>query len=181
LKQGFREDVVRLRNALIFAVFSLLLAGCGTSQVSSVGVSTGEKIPVRSIAMMPGGGLLADAVAVELSNRGFTIVDSAATTNLMVRLNMNELEVSQPQGLAKLRGQGIDAVLMVRAAGSYDGQPQSASARMTSTNDGRLIAGTTWQNGFGGQAGSIADRVMRQGLSQAANQIANEITARIKS
>lgn len=170
------------KKALIAGVLGCgIVAGCGTSQVSSIAPATQERIQVRSIAMMPGGGLLADAVAVELSNRGFNIVDSATTTNLMVRLNMNELEVSQPQGLAKLRGQGIDAVLMVKSSGSYDGQPQSASARMTSTADGRLIAGTTWQNGFGGVAGSIADRVMRQGLSQAANQIANEITARIKT
>lgn len=169
-----------IRTLLAIFVSLSVLSGCAASQVSSTGPTSGPSVEVKSIAMMPGGGLLADAVAVELSNRGFTIIDSASTTNLMVRLNINEIEIAQPQGLAKLRGQGIDAVLMVRAAGSYDGQPQSASARMTSTVDGRLIAGTTWQNGFGGQAGSIADRVMRQGLSQAAAQIANEITSRIK-
>jgi hypothetical protein len=134
---------------------------------------------VRTIAILPGGGLLADAVAVELLNRGFTVIDAAATSNLMIRLNMNEIEIARPEGLAKFKGQGIEALLVVRAAGGYDAQPQSASARTTSTVDGRLLAGTTWQNGFGGQAGSIADRVMWQGLSQAASQFAGAIAKQI--
>jgi hypothetical protein len=129
--------------------------------------------------MMPGGGLLADAVGVELSSRGFTIIDPAATSSMMVRLNMNEVEIAQPVGLSKFKGQGIDALLVVRGAGGYDDQPQSASARMSSTENGALIAGVTWQNGFGGEAGSIMDRVMRKGLSQAAREIADQLVARI--
>jgi hypothetical protein len=163
----------------IFLCLGLALAGCSTAQVSSFSSPQVPKVPIKTIAMMPGGGLLADAVAVELANRGLTIIDPASTSNMMVRLNLNEIEISRPEGLAKLKSQGVDAVLIVKAAGGYDEQPQSASARMTSTGDGRLIAGTTWQNGFGGQAGSIADRVMRQGLSQAASQIANELTSKI--
>ena len=50
---------------------------------------------------------------------------------------------------------------------------------MTSTENGALIAGVTWQNGFGGQAGSVVDRVMRKGLSQAASEIANELAAQV--
>lgn len=165
----------------IAIVASIALAGCGTSQVSTLQSSNAQKVAVKTIAMMPGGGLLADAVAIELSNKGFTIIDPAGTSSLMVRLNLNEVEISRPEGLGKLRSQGIDAVLVVRAAGGYDQQPQSASARLNSTADGQLLAGTTWQNGFGGRAGSMADRVMRQGLSQAAAQIANEIAARIQA
>ena len=153
------------------------VSACGGAHVSSVAVATtGPKVAVKSIAMMPGGGVLADAVAVELLSRGFTVIDGAATSSMMIRLNLNEIEISRPEGLAKFKDQGIDAVLSVRAVGGYDQQPQSASARMTSTADGRLLAGTTWQNGFGGQAGSVADRVMRQGLSQAAGEIATALT-----
>jgi hypothetical protein len=43
---------------------------------------------------------------------------------------------------------------------------------------GHLLAGTTWQNGFGGQAGSIAD-VMRQGLTQAAAEIAKALAKQV--
>jgi len=125
--------------------------------------------------MAPSGGLLADAVAVELSNQGYTVIDAADMSQLMIRMNMNEIEIAQPQGLSRLRSQGVDALLTVRAAGGYDGQPQSASARVNSTHTGRVIAGVTWQNGWGGMAGSIADRTMRQGLSEAAREIAGSL------
>ena len=93
----------------------------------------------------------------------------------MVRLNMNEVEVQRPENLSKFRAQGIDAFLSVRASGSYDGQPQGASARVVSTDNGRLLAGVTWQNAWGGMAGSIADRTMRKGLNEAAVEIANAL------
>jgi hypothetical protein len=136
--------------------------------------------PVKAIALAPDGGLLADAVGVELSNKGFTVVDSVATSKLMVRLNLNEIEIARPEGLAKLKDQGIDAFLTVRAAGGYDQQPQSASARVNSTHTGQVIAGISWQNGWGGQAGSIADRTMRKGLAEAASDIANALVQTIR-
>ncbi|MGG5819358.1 hypothetical protein [Falsiroseomonas sp. HW251] len=161
------------RRSLLSASLALTaLAGCGGSQVSSVPVVSGPAHPVRAIAIMPGGGLLADAVAVEISNRGYTVIDGSDTSRLMARLNLNEVEIARPEGLARLREQGIDAVLTVRAAGGYDQQPQSASARVNSTQSGRVISGVTWQNGWGGRAGSIADRTMRKGLGEAAREIA---------
>jgi hypothetical protein len=42
------------------------------------------KVTVKTIAIMPSRGLLADAVAAELMNHGFTIIDAAATSNLMI-------------------------------------------------------------------------------------------------
>ena len=99
---------------------------------------------------------------------------------MMVRLNLNEVELSSPKGLGKHKEQGIDATLVVKAAGGYDQQPQSASARMVSTENGSMIAGVTWQNGFGGAEGSVADRVMRKGLSQAASDIAGELASRLR-
>jgi hypothetical protein len=143
-------------------------------------VANQTKQAVKVIAFGPGGGLLADAVGVELSNRGFTVIDSATTSSMMVRMNMNEVEISRPEGLEKLKNQGIDALLIVRASGSYDQTPQSASARMNSTLNGQVIAGVTWQNGFGGGAGSAADRVMRKGLSEAAAEIAGALVERVK-
>jgi len=155
---------------------ALFLGGCGFSQTSSAPVA--QRVPVNTIAMMPGGGILADAVAVELSSRGFKIIDPAATSSLIVRLRLKEIEITQIAGLSRFKSQGIDAVLVVRAVG-YDQQPQSASVRMTSTESGALIAGVTWQNGFGGEAGSVVDRVMRKGLSQAASEIANQLAAQV--
>lgn len=156
----------------------LLIGGCASSKVSSMALAA-VKQSVRVIALTPGGGLMADAVGVELANRGFTIIDPSSTSNMMIRLNLNEVEVAKPEGLTKLREQGIDALLIVRTVGGYDQQPQSASARMNSTQSGQLLAGVTWQNGYGGMAGSPADRVMRKGLSEAAIEIADALAARV--
>jgi hypothetical protein len=89
-------------------------------------------VPVKVIAMDPGGGLLADAVGVELSNRDYTVIDSAETSKMMTRLGIDEVEVQMPEALSKLKAHGIDAWLTVKSAGGNDGSPQSASARMNS-------------------------------------------------
>ena len=166
--------------AILSLSLMLFIGGCVSSMISEAPVSTVPTHKVQAIAMAPGGGLMADAVAVELVNRGFTVIDSASTSNLLVRLNLNEVEVMQPDGLAKLKEQGIDAFLTVRAAAGYDGLPESVSARMNSTYTGRVLAGITWQNGRGCAAGSPCDRFMRKGLSEAAREIADALSKRIE-
>ncbi|SFN45090.1 hypothetical protein SAMN05216386_1021 [Nitrosospira briensis] len=156
----------------------IVTTGCATSKMSSAPMASQVKHSVSVIALAPGGGLLTDAVGIELANRGFTIIDPSSTSSMMVRLNLDEIEISRPEGLAKLKDQGIDAFLIVRAAGGYDQQPQSASVRMNSTHNGKLLAGITWQNGYGGMAGSPADRIMRKGLSESA--IATALSERVK-
>ena len=165
---------------LMFAFSAVFLVGCASSKISSAPIASRAKHQVKVIAFSPGGGLLSDAVGVELANRGFTVIDSSTTSNMMIRLNLIEIEISRPEGLAKLKDQGIDALLVVRGGGGYDQNPQSASARMNSTHNGQVLAGATWQNGYGGQAGSPADRVMRKGLSDAASEIAAALADRVK-
>jgi len=159
---------------------ALFLTGCASSKVSSLPVSNQAKHTVKVIAFAPGGGLLADSVGVELSNRGFTVIDASTTSSMMVRLNLNEIEIARPEGLAKFKDQGIDAILTVRGGGGYDQLPQSVSARMNSTHNGQVLAGVTWQNGYGGAAGSPVDRVMRKGLAEAAAEIATALADRVK-
>ena len=169
------------RGLIPALIVALSAVGCATSKISASPTHGSLSSPVKVIALDPGGGLLADAVSVELSNAGFTVIDSAATSRLMVRLNIDEVEITTPVGLGKLRSQGVDAYLTVRAAGGYDQQPQSASARVNSTETGQVIVGITWQNGWGGQAGSIMDRIMRKGLSAAAAEIADALSKNLRS
>ncbi len=164
--------------SLFFTV--ALISGCSTSKISALPVTGQPTHSVKVIAFMPGSGLVADAVGVELSNRGFTIIDSTTVSSMMVRLNINEIEITRPEGLAKLKAQGIDATLVVRSSSSSDNQPESASARMNSTTNGQVIAGVTWQNGYGCEARSMCDRVMRKGLTEMASEIAEALTKRIK-
>lgn len=164
---------------IVIAVLTAALTGCGTARVSMAPVAIQNAHPVKVIAFASGGGVLADAVAVELANRGFVIVDPGTTNSLIARLGLTEIEVAQPAGLARLKEQGIDAYLTIRSADGYSGAPASASARLTSTYNGQVLGGLTWQNGWGGAEGSPADRVMRSGLSQAAQQIAEGLVKRI--
>ncbi len=166
------------RTVLIFTV--LILASCAGSKISTVGMLSSPAHEVRSIAMAPSGGLLADAIAVELFNRGYTVIDSNETTGLLVRLNLTEAEVLAPTNLRKLEAEGIDVYLSARAAAGYDGQPQSASIRVSSTRSGKIIAGVSWQNGWGGRAGSIADRTMRKDLAEAAVEITDALVKQLR-
>lgn len=157
-----------------------LVGGCGTSKVSSVPVVNAPKHQVKVVAMAQGGGVLADAIGIELAGRGLTVIDASSTSNMMARLNLNEVEIAMPTGLDKLRAQGIDAFLSIRSVGGYDQVPQSATVRMNSTHTGQLLAGVSWQNGWGGQAGSPSDRVMRKGLTDAASEITDALVQRIR-
>lgn len=154
---------------------SMLIISCSGSQVSSV---TGSLPRNVKIALAPSGGVLADAIGVELFNRGFTVFDTNQVSNLLVRLNMTEIELADPNNLSLLKDQGIDAVLNVKSTVAYDGKPQSASVRINSTSTGEILAGLSWQNGWGGQAGSIADRSMRKDIAEAAKEIVDNLLLR---
>ena len=169
-----------IKFKLMVAFLALVaIVGCASSKISQLPITSAiaPTHVVRSIAMANEGGLLAEAVGIELSNLGYTVIDSSTTSKLMVRLNIDEIEIATPQGLEKLKDKGIDAYLTVKGAGAYDDQIQSASARASSTHTGRIIAGVSWQNGWGGQAGSLADRTMRKGLAETAQEIARSLAA----
>lgn len=156
-----------------------LLSGCAGSRISEMGQSNIIAVPVKVIALDPSGGLFADAVGVELLNLGYEVIDTATTSRMITRLNLTEIEVNRPTGLQKLKDQGIDAYLSVRATSGRDGVPNSAIARINNTSTGKIIAGVTWQNGWGGQSGSIADRTMRKGLSEAVTEISTALSRHI--
>lgn len=169
-------------NKLLIVAISLFLFGCAGSKVSNMPTAfTGQKPVVKTIAMNPSGALMSDAVATELSNRGFAVIDSAATSSLMVRLNLNEIEIMKPEGLHKFKDKGIDALLTVKGSVSqFDALPDSASARMVDTGTGKVLAAVNWQNGWAGAAGSPASRMMRSGLQEMAAEMANALAERIQ-
>lgn len=154
---------------LILSSALLFLISCAGSGVSQ---SVGRIPPNIVIALAPSGGVLADAIGIELFNRGFTVVDTQQFSDFMIRHNMTELQFSQPQNLKLIKEEGIDAILMVKSVAGYDQKPQSATVRLNSTDDwGKIIAGVSWKNGWGGRPGSIADRSMRKDIPGAAEEI----------
>jgi len=130
-----------------------------------------EKCEIHSIAMNPSGGLLGDAIAMNLAARGYNVYDTQQSSSLFTRLNMNELEVSSEQDFDRLKKQGVDAYLFIRSSCGPDGMPENATVRLNRTRDGKLLVGITWSNGWGGQQGSMADRTMRKNLAETADEI----------
>ena len=161
-----------MKKLLAIVVLGLMLVGCATSQISM----SGNKISPSSfnnIALSTNNSVLGQAVANELVGRGFKVRSPGQTNSLMVRLNLNEGGVTAPKSLKAFSKEGIDAVVVVSAVGGYDRMPQSASVQIINTSTLNIMAGLNWQNGFAGQQGSLADRVMRKGLTKAAKQIVN--------
>ena len=161
-----------MKKILEIIFLGLLLVGCAASQVSIVGNKISQS-SFNSIALSTNNSVLGQAVANELVGRGFKVQSPGQTNSLMVRLNLNEGEVTAPKSLKAFSKEGIDAVVVVSAVGGYDQMPQSASVQIINTRTFNIVAGLNWQNGFAGQQGSIADRLMRKGLTRAASEIAD--------
>lgn len=170
---------MKLKHRAVLCLLLVFVGGCASSRVSTPSALAPLAHAVNRVALAPSGGLLADAVGIEIFGQGITVIDTQETSSLLVRTGLTETEVMSPQSLSLLREQGIDAFLVVRSADGYDGRPQSATARAVSTHDGSLVAAVTWQNGRGGAAGSAADGMMRKDLTEAAQEIASALASQL--
>jgi hypothetical protein len=168
------------KRPLVTVMCLLLVQACASSQVSVLQRSARSSQPLKNVALAPGAGVLAEAIGLELFNAGFTIIDANQAIQILGRAGLTEMELTSSQGFSALHEKGIEAVLVAKSVEGHDGQPQSASVRITSTRDGQTLAGLTWQNGWGGVRGSPADRTMRKDLTEAAREIASELLKQIR-
>ena len=170
-----------ISRAVIFIALFLQLVGCASQSMDISRSANPAARSVKRIALMPGGGVLADAVGIQLMNLGFDVVDMGVATNSSARVNLNELEFAQPANLKDLANKyGVDCVLIVKSVGGYDDKPSSAAARLLDTRTGSLLAGVTWQNGKGGAQGSPADNLMRSDVSTSAKKLAAGIASTLR-
>ena len=158
----------------------IALSGCAGSKFTMITPARALAAPISTVALAPSGGPLADAVGVSLLNYGVRIFDTQQTSNLLIRSNLNEEEVMEPQNLALIAARGIDAILFVRTVAGYDDKPQSASIRLVHTEDGLLVGGLAWQNGKGGVAGSPLDRMQRKDIVDAGEEIAEALAEQMR-
>lgn len=171
-------------NPKIWSALLGVLVLCSACAGSKMSAAQPQAVPTREIgrlAIAPGSGVLGDAIGLELFNRGLTIVDAQETVAIVGRAGLREFELTSTQGFDVLRQQGIDALLTAKSVDGADGRPESASVRVTDTTSGEIVAGLSWQNGWGGRRGSMADRTMRKNLSKAASEIADELLQRLKA
>ena len=107
-------------------------------------------------------------------------MDPEQTKGILGRVGISQVLIATSESYAALRNAGVDALLIVKDVMAQDGTPESASVRLTSTATRDVVAGLTWQNGWGGMRGSIADRTMRKNLVGAASEISNALVKRMK-
>jgi len=97
---------VKLLSVPLVRLFFICLifgaVGCATSKVGEIGFAAPGQIGIKTIALAPSGGLLADAIGVDLANRGYTVIDTQQTSALLARVNMTEIEVMSPKSLSTL-------------------------------------------------------------------------------
>jgi hypothetical protein len=165
----------------LISLIAVFASGCASQSMEVSRSSNPSAKSVKKIALMPGGGVLAEAVGIQLMTAGFDIVDMSSSTSFGARVNENEFEVTRPSNLKALASEyGVDGVLIVKTIGGYDGKPSSAAARVIDTRSGSLLAGVTWQNGKGGAQGSPADNIMRSDISTAAKKVAEGIASALR-
>ena len=164
----------RMKNITALCIFcALFLMGCASQSMKVSKSPSSVHKNVQRIALMPGGGVLAEAIGIQMMSQGFDVVDMSSSTSISARLNLDDLEITKPQNLRVLADEyGVDGVLIVKSVGGYDGKPNSAAIRVIDTRTGSLLAGVTWQNGKGGAQGSPADNLMRSDISETAEKIA---------
>lgn len=170
-----------MKQIILFIVVTFFVNGCATSRISNSKINIGKSHSVKVIALAPDGGLMADAIGIELYNLGLRVVDSNETTEIMVQSNIASLKFLGKKNLRILKDSGIDGYLTVKSFFKADGKPSSVSARLSSTHTGELLAGISWQAGWGGMQGSIAHNIMSQNLNEAAEEIAKALVERFSN
>ncbi|MEY5014430.1 MAG: hypothetical protein RIS92_788 [Verrucomicrobiota bacterium] len=172
---------LNLFRTILIAALSLQMVGCASQRMDISRSSNPASANVKRIGLMPGGGVLSEAIGIQLMNLGFDVVDMGVATNTSTRINLNEIEFAQQANLKDLANKyGVDCVLIVKSVGGYDGKPSSAAARLLDTRTGSLLSGVTWQNGKGGAQGSPADNLMRSDLSSSAKKLAAGIASTLR-
>ncbi len=171
-----------------FIILTVLSNGCAGSKISRIATGNKRKYHIKTIGFASQGSVLSDAIAIELSKLGYSIIDvplkrkkvlhsktkesTRKKVKEKVRVRVKEIEGSFPEWVEKVKAKGIDAYLIIKNDKLY-----SASARITSTETGKIIAGVSWQNSSGGRKrGSFAERLMRKGVVEAAEEIAKGLS-----
>lgn len=166
------------RRMVIAAACPALLGACASSTVVSLPVQQGSRRQIRRVAIAAQSGAVGDALGLELASRGIDVMDAATT-----EAALKEVGAGAPTTLgamAALRAQGVDAVVAVTAVLGYDGSAQSATVRVSSTHTGSVVGGVSWQNGWGGMPGSMADRTVRRGLVATARELADALLPQLR-
>ena len=172
---------MRLSRSIIL-ILSLILtaAGCAGARLTEMIQTPYSGPPVRSIAIDPRCGVMGEEIAMHLNRGNLRVFDSDQTIQIARRVGIDEYHINSPEGLEGLRNKGVDALLIVKTMIGWDGKPQIVTARLINTHTSEVITSLSWENGWGGEFGSVADRTMRKSVPEAARQISVSLLNRIR-
>jgi hypothetical protein len=156
-----------------------LVAGCAGARLGDTVRSEYAGPAIRTVAVAPGGGLVAEGVAVQLQNNQIAVVGPSETISILEQAGLTRAQIAGETGFQELVKHNVDALLVMRSLYGWDGHPQSVSVRLISTRSSEVITGFAWENGWGGDLGSVADRIMRRDSAEAARQIAAGLLERM--
>ena len=137
--------MIRYSRVLFTVLIAFLASGCVALKTTVFSSKVPLEKPIHTIALMPSGGVLADAIGLELLQFGFDIIDTARVPSILIRDNLSEIELAQPQNLLLLHQDGIEVIIFAKAVAGYDSKPQSINIKIIQTLSGRLLTGVNWQ------------------------------------
>ncbi len=167
-------------SIILMSVVILSASGCAGAKLTEMIRPPYSGPQVQSIAIDPRGGIMGEEIATYLNNGNLKVFDSDQTIQIVRQAGIDEFHINSPEGLEELRNRGVDALLIVKTMIGWDGKPQMVSARLINTHTSEVITGLSWENGWGGNFGSIADRTMRKSVPEAARQISASLLNRIR-
>ena len=166
-------------SILCLPAIILMAAGCAGTRITEMIHAPRSGSPIQSIAIDPRGGIMGEEIAMHLTSGNLRVLDSDHTTQLARRSGIDEHHLNSPAGLEALRNGGAEALLIIKTMIGWDGKPQVVTVKLIDTMTAEVITGFSWENGWGGDFGSVADRAMRRSVPEAARQISTSLLDRI--
>ncbi|MEE8327839.1 MAG: hypothetical protein V3R32_03495 [Nitrosomonadaceae bacterium] len=168
--------------------FSLLLiivlacSACASKITSITSQPTSHKI--QKLAVTIHGGVMAEALTRALNKQGFNAVKLADFYRLLERINMKEVNPSDPSSLVKLyEADGIDAFVLSRTTSvdELTGYPNTVIVTVYSTRDGRKLVDLEWENIRTLQrSNSLAENSPKEDIDVAAEKIVKELVKHLR-
>ena len=170
---------MRRSISILIPAIILMAAGCAGARITEMIQTPWSGSQIQSIAIDPRGGVMGEQIAMHLNSGSLRVLDADQTTQLALRVGIDEYHINSPEGLEALRNGGAEALLVLKTMHGWDGNPQVVTARLIDTRTAEVITGFSWENGWGGDFGSVADRAMRKSISEAARQISTTLLNKI--
>jgi len=166
--------------------FSLLLiivlacSACASSKITSI-TSQPTSHKIQKLAVTIHGGVMAEALTRTLNKQGFNAVKLADFYRLLERINMKEVNPSDPSSLVKLyEAAGIDAFVLSRttSVAELSGHPNTVTVTVYSTRDGRKLVDLEWKNAWAGLPNP--NHSIKEDIDVAAEKIVKELVKHLR-